>query len=517
MDGEPPRAPGPEPARIESRPRNARRLQTGVRGLIVVVGCSGVILWAGRMLWENRHPAISAARGLESGDTSERVDAAHALAATGARDPVRSLPPLIAAIGDREAQVRIATAEALGAIGSSAIGTASCGEAVPAAIRGLERLLKDRDPSVRLAALRALMLMGLTKGTAGLIDPHAVVVALAEILGDRDDEVRLAAFGAIECYGPLDRAGPPPALVAVLEERTVEDRAAAIKALASFPCSLDPWLPFLLRCSEHDEPPVRDACWLALGRRKPPAVSAAAIPTLVAALTSRSPVVRLHAAIALYPYKDDTRAVVAIPALLAMLREPSGPDRSPSGPSSLRPDIDWNRMRLDRLAPELLGGLAPGTESAGAVIAALAEVVRSGDHNRRFWAARSLGQFGPAAETAIPALIEALRKDLAHPEPGPFLDLWTCARALGQIAPATKSADEALDVLIASLQSYERMREVAIEVLPKFGSRASIAIPQLRALQNDKDPRVGAAAAKAISAIEGAGSANRDGNRKASK
>ncbi len=182
--------------------------------------------------------------------------------------------------------------------------------------------------------------MGYPQKTPGLINPHEVVVALAEILGDREDEVRLAALIALERFGRLDPAGPPGALVAALEERSVRTRAAAIKAVASFPCSLDPWLPFLLRCSEQDEPPVRYACWLALARWKPPAVSAAAIPTLLAALGSKSRIVRSHAAIALHPYMDDPRAVGAIPALLAMIREPSEPDRNrpgDAGPCVLRP------------------------------------------------------------------------------------------------------------------------------------------------------------------------------------
>jgi HEAT repeat protein len=517
MNGEPPRAPEPETAPAESGPRTTRRLQIGVRGLIVVVACSGVILWAARSLWENQNPAVSAARGLEFGNPSERVDAAHELAAMATTDPRRSIPPLLAAIGDSEARVRIATAQALGAIASSAIGTPSAGDVVPAATRGLARLLKDRDPAVRLTTVRALLSMGLPKGTTGSIDPHEVVVALAEILGDRDDEVRLAAFGAIEHYGPLDPAGPPAALVAALEERSVKIRTAAIRALASFSCNLDPWLPFLLRCSEQDEPPVRYACWLALARWKPPAVSAAAIPSLLAALGSKSRIVRSHAAIALHPYMDDPSAVGAIPALLAMIREPSEPDRSPLRPDPPRPEIDWNGPDPAWLASKLLGSLSPGTESTGAVIAALAEVVRSGDPNQRFWAASALGQFGPAAEAAIPALIEALRKDVAHRESGPYLDVSAFASALGRIAPGTKSADGVIDVLIASLQSHERMREMAIVVLPRFGWRAARAIPQLRAVRDGKDARLGPAAARALKEIEAAESANHTGDRKASR
>lgn len=46
---------------------------------------------------------------------------------------------------------------------------------------------------------------------------------------------------------------------------------------------------------------------------------------------------------------------------------------------------------------------------AGEVVAALAEVVRSGDSFRRRAAVDALSEFGPAAEAAIPALLRALR------------------------------------------------------------------------------------------------------------
>src|SRR5438309_9925485 len=108
MSGERPREPVAETSRAGVKARNPRRLQTGVRGLIVVVACCGVIMWAARSLWEGQHPSIAAARGLRSRDPSDRARAARELAAAGEVEPGLAIPPLIAALGDPEAEVRVA-------------------------------------------------------------------------------------------------------------------------------------------------------------------------------------------------------------------------------------------------------------------------------------------------------------------------------------------------------------------------------------------------------------------------
>jgi hypothetical protein len=54
------------------------------------------------------------------------------------------------------------------------------------------------------------------------------------------------------------------------------------------------------------------------------------------------------------------------------------------------------------------GKIAPDSNNAKQVMAALIEVVRSGPLSRRGWAAVALSEFGPAAEDAVPVLIKAI-------------------------------------------------------------------------------------------------------------
>jgi hypothetical protein len=62
-----------ESSEPQAKPPKARRFQTGVRTLIVLVASCGVMLWAARSVWESRHPAIAAARGLKAQSPEDRV------------------------------------------------------------------------------------------------------------------------------------------------------------------------------------------------------------------------------------------------------------------------------------------------------------------------------------------------------------------------------------------------------------------------------------------------------------
>jgi HEAT repeat protein len=494
-----PESGSPRPARSE----DARRFQTGVRGLIVVVACGGFMSWAARTLWESQHPAIAAARGLRSAEPAARAAAARQLLALGQADPGRAISPLVAALADSEVEVCIAAVESLGTVLNDAAKTGSVGDPVRAGVDGLIGSLEDREPAVRIAATNALAFLVAVKGLAGVID------VLAAALGDSDDGVRLAALHALTAYGPSASAGPPAAIAAALHDRSARNRSAAITALAAFPGTLDPWLGSLLRSVEHDEPEVRQACQWVLTRSRAPAFSAEVIPELVAALGSRSRIVRAYAARALYLHAIDPRAAVAIPALIALLREPV--DAGLVRPPEFGQPIDLDGWDPCELAMFLLVELAPGTGSAGVVVAALAEVVRSGHPSRRTTAIRVLDNFGPAAEPSIPALIRAFREDLARTDECRHFDCQAAARELGQIAPGTKSAEAALEVLIEAADSrrpeaHLETRTAAIGALPAFGAGAVRALPRLRDLRKDPSPRLRAAADRALTAIDGAGS-----------
>jgi HEAT repeat protein len=100
-------------AEAEVKRERGRPLQTGVRTLIVLVASCGVVFWAARYLWERQHPAFSVASGLKARDIADRVNATRMLAQTGIGDAQIAIPPLIVALRDPAASVRVAACDAL--------------------------------------------------------------------------------------------------------------------------------------------------------------------------------------------------------------------------------------------------------------------------------------------------------------------------------------------------------------------------------------------------------------------
>ena len=138
----------------------------------------------------------------------------------------------------------------------------------------------------------------------------------------------------------------------------------------------------------------------------------------------------------------------------------------------------------------MLGRIAPGTGAAEQAIKALTEAIRAGPAPSQTAAARAVGNFGPAAASAIPDLIWMLRQ---APEPHP--DGGAAAAALGCIAPDTPSSDEALAALIESLQTKSSMTQCAAAyALRKFGPKSVTAIPRLRAVTKSPEALVRQAA-----------------------
>ena len=94
-------------------------------------------------------------------------------------------------------------------------------------------------------------------------------------------------------------------------------------------------------------------------------------------------------------------------------------------------------------------------------------------------------------------------------------------RALGRIAPGTKSAEAAIAALIEALDpdwgrgandsALFTARLHVIDALQVFGASASGALPRLRALHADRN--LSWAADRAVTVIEGAGSGEQDRNQ----
>ena len=119
---------------------------------------------------------------------------------------------LIAALKDRNAQVRLCAAGALGEIGPESK------EAIPA----LSQALKDKDPKVRDQAAKALTKFG--------AEGKDAVPALAAALSDPNAAVRIEAAYALAAVGP-EANSAIPALNKMLKEKDGGVRGAAKYAL----------------------------------------------------------------------------------------------------------------------------------------------------------------------------------------------------------------------------------------------------------------------------------------------
>ena len=127
-----------------------------------------------------------------------------------------------------------------------------------------------------------------------------------------------------------------------------------------------------------------------------------------------------------------------------------------------------------------LGRIAPSTKSAGEAIAALDRLlrIRPAEANFQIAAADALADFGPAAESAVPDLIQVLKESSGDRGVARQV-MSTAARALVRIAPGTPSSEEAMRALTEAL-------------------------PRLRAIVKDRGrPVASEAAEEALAKIEG--------------
>ena len=332
--------------------------------------------------------------------------------------------PLLPALADPVASVRSTAAQALGTVASYAVRSGTEAETVRAVVQGLFGVLKDPDASVRMEAAGALVTLaevasGNSRGTGGrgkakaakssgaapsMIDQKAVVAALLDLLGDPDTEVRRAALlgvGNVAARWPAIRprrssrrwTTSRPSSARRRSSRWSAFRAAWIRS--SRYCFVT-WSTMSRWC--------RAACMHGLGRIRPSALTPAVIPLLIA--RARKSRAGRAAALGLAHRQDVARSRLAVPALIAVLREPYESDQQ---------RMAGQMMTISYVGPaqeaaQALGRIAPGTPAAGQAISALAEVVRSGPPRRRAAAAKALAQFGPAAAEAVTGLIAFLRR-----------------------------------------------------------------------------------------------------------
>jgi HEAT repeat protein len=300
-------------------PPKARRSRSGVRGLLVVIACCGVLMWATRSLWDSQHPAIAAARGLEARQASSRIAAIRHLASVGTDDSIIAIPPLIARLGDTDADVRAAAADGLGLLGSSAVNAGLGKNEVLAAMTGLVGLLSDQQPAVRIVAVNALGSIA-NCDTTKMIELAPAANALVPILDEPITDVRASAIGALGFVGPRVLVEPPPAIVAALEDESVQIRAAAVASLTKYTRGLPRLIPSLLDSMHKARPEARTSYAALFGYIKPPSFSAEAIRPFTLALGSQNREIRYLAVTRLADFGPVAQE--AIPFLIKTLAEP---------------------------------------------------------------------------------------------------------------------------------------------------------------------------------------------------
>jgi HEAT repeat protein len=492
--------------------KKAGRLPAAVRALVALAVCCGAVYWAWLEVWKSQNPVLAAARGLHSWDAAKRLAAVQEVSELGLRNTKEAIPPLIQALGDSDAKVRAAAARSLSVMSSYSVRASGDVNLARSVADALVAALDDAAPSVRVEAVRGLINLtfggsvsrkgGGRKGASAAdtapIDLKKLSGIVVGKFDDPDAEVRLEAMRGLGALAPSLAGDPPKTLFVAMENGPAASRAVAITTLSRFKQGLDPIVPGLTRMLEKDESAeVREACAHALGQIQGSALTAAAVPDLVAALRSPDANARFQL-VSLLARLDQAARRAAIPAFIAALKEPVDTDRpAPGGPmrSFTGPVF---------VAAAALGKSAPGTPSAKEVITTLTLLVQSGQSPRAAAAARALGQFGKEADTAIPAVAKALNATLPSKEQN--RDGAALAETLSKIGIETASASEAASALVEALGAQSDLtREAAIKALSDLGAKhAAVATPQIRALEkNDPSDKVRSAAKSFLEATKG--------------
>jgi HEAT repeat protein len=515
------------------------RARMGMKGLMGTVALCALIFWAGSSIRDHL-AGYQPLRAIRTGNAIERRTAATDLSVPGSKIKAEeAMAALIPTLSDEDAGVRAAAAESMGVViyylrdhaANVPVASDVLKRRIDVATATLVPLLSDRDPGVRAAAATGLGTMAKRPiPNVGLPPPAPDQLAA---LKDDSNAVRRQAANVL--YG-LPDVKLPPKLAAALKDESAEVRAAAARALARYGPDLGPEIPALFAMLERDESDVGSACVAALEATWP---SPAFVATLVEYLKSRNHWARAYAA--KLSGRIGPEAKETIPALIAVMNERVDTEQGD------RPYTKGSPTYPSICAVRALGQMGPRREAIAALIDALSpdkveraltygqmrleqdkrafalrqlgkteppiplDLARWAELMQIFEAVRALGEIGPPAAAAVPALISAFNKSV---ETDSSLSQSEIPVALARIARNSPAAPDAVAALIRGLDAQDfHFRPEAVEALGQFGADAAAAIPKLRALQNDSDSSIRNAAEKSLAAIEAHPKADTGGNR----
>jgi HEAT repeat protein len=467
---------------------------------------------------------------LKSPDANQREKAAHALTTFG-HQAKAAVPALAEALKDSETYVRQRVVFALGRIGRDA------NPAVPALV---EVLRNDKEEFVRVTAAYALGRIGLEartvpdlleacKGVAGLnaraalrqIGPgaegKAAVPALIKALGDEKWSVRAIAAECLGRLGP-DAGAAVPALLKLLKDEHSEVRGDAAEAVGRIGGGAEPAaaIAALRELLLREDRFTGIHCAWALTELGEPGIAA-----LIEALDSGKTQARRDVVIVLQDVGPAGKS--AVPALIKALEHEDARIRSPAayslgrmGPAAKAavPALTRTLHDSDSHVRINAADALRRIDNSAAGIPALIEVCKDPSPSNRCTATMVLGDFGPAAKDAVPALLELLKDSDPYLPPYAAFSLWQIAKHdraipvliekargsengpdsefLGQIGPEAKAAVSALTKAAADKDAFRAGR--AIEALGKIGAEAKSALPVIRPFLKTDDLRKVAAA-----------------------
>lgn len=309
---------------------------------------------------------------------------------------------------------------------------------------------------------------------------------LVASLGSSETTERKAAADALAANG----AEAVPELATALESDSAQTRAAAAYALNEIGADAAAATPTLMSVLQDDDELVRALATSTL--TKVGLDDSVLINVLVAAVQNESGTVQGIAADALVGIGGD-----AVPALGGILKNDAANSLAKKTAAALIGDIG----RLDNI----------GESALQAGISVLADTLDDGDSDVRKAAAGALGDFGPLADVAIPALSRTLlgnNSDINKTVAGSLVkigqqsvpgltealtsdDTLTQLYAADALWTLTEDSSLILPTVVSLLSSGDvETRELAALSLTYLGRRALPALPAIRQLFSDENTTV---------------------------
>jgi len=379
-----------------------------------------------------------------------RASAADALGRTGDTSS-EVIEALVKALSDGHAAVTVNAANALSRIGTPA---------VP------ELVQKLADENYRRLVVEVLGEIG-----AGAESAVPALVELLSHVGD-DVELRREVFIALASIGPKATEATS-AMMKILQDPAAGDaRAGAAYVLAHIgEKKALPVLQELIKVAK-DEQILRSTAWAMVTLDPQNAENVRlAMPYLLLATSSDMPLVRKEVMTAF-----TTLGPAAIAALPSMLEHAANDA-----------DASVRRQSLHGLA-EIQ---APPSQALPVAIASLNDP----DANVRNAARYLLGSLGEEAHGTAPILRESLRR-------GDELERVLSAWALVHVAPSKENTQAAIPLLLLALQHPNpRVRVETAITLGEIGAGSKEVRSALEAAQQDEDPLVKEAVAKALKTV----------------